>query len=184
MENKQEELKKVLGSLNSLLADTKLDDVSSESSGFESLPDGYYLTEVEKAELTVSKSSGSPMAAFQVKVVEDGVSANIDSKGLVDVTEIPRTKNRKIFLYYVLKNESSVKRFVADMLKFEGATAGESLLGKEYFTNAELLEDALDVLIGSRIYVNVATSENKDGSESTWNNLISWKRASALELPM
>ena len=70
------------------------------------------------------------------------------------------------------------------MLKFEGEVEGEPLLPKEAFLNSETLEDALDCLIGCGIYVNVSTSEKDDGTKSTWTNLISWKRADALELPM
>ena len=70
------------------------------------------------------------------------------------------------------------------MLKFEGDTAGESLLPKEAFLSSETIEDALDILIGKRIYIQVSTTVNDDDSKSTWNNLISWKRAAALELPI
>lgn len=182
MENK-EELEKVLGTLDGLLQQTNLEDVTSESAGFEELPDGYYLCEVEKANLTTSKSSGQPMVAFQFKVNDDGYNAELNGEE-VNITRIAKTKNRKVFIYYTLKDETSVKRFVTDMLKFEGENVGESLLGKEYFTNSQLLEDALDVLIGMKIYIKINTNEKDDGSTSTWRNLISWKRAAALELPV
>lgn len=169
--------------LDSLLKQVNLEDVTTESSGFDALPDGYYLTEVEKAEIKTSKSSGQPMAALQFKVCEDGFDIDIDSGGTTHITQINKTKNRKIFLYWVLKDESSVKRFVSDMLKFEGETAGEPLLPKEAFTTSETLEDALECLIGMRIYAHVSTSEKDDGTSQTWTNVISWKRAAALELP-
>ena len=69
------------------------------------------------------------------------------------------------------------------MLKFEGETAGEPLLGKEYFTNSALIEDALDILVGMRIYCQSSTTVNDDDTTSVWKNLISWKRAAALNLP-
>lgn len=181
MSDKNTELQKVLGSLNTLLGSTDLKDVTSESTGFQELPDGYYLSEVEKAELTVSKSSNQPMVAFQFKTVDDGKSADMTDE-TVTLTTLKGTKNRKMFLYYVLKDDTAVKRFVTDMLKFEGKEPGKPLLDKEYFTNAEVLEDALDVLIGMRIYIQVSTNEKEDGTKSTWQNLISWKRAEALEL--
>ena len=123
------------------------------------------------------------MVAFQFKVSDDGYNAELDGEE-VNITRISKTKNRKVFIYYTLKDETSVKRFVTDMLKFEGENPGEPLLGKEYFTNSQLLEDALEVLIGMQIYIKINTSEKNDGSTSTWRNLISWKRAAALELPV
>lgn len=174
-----EDMTKLFNSLDGVLSNTNLDDVTAESNNFAELPDGYYLSEVEKAELKESKSSGQPMVAFQLKIVEEGLAVDKDG----NFTDLKGTKNRKIFLYYVLKDETAVRRFVTDMLKFEGETEGEPILGKDYFTSSELLVDALDILIGLRIYVQSSTTENKDGSTSVWKNLISWKRAKALELP-
>ena len=173
-------LNDVFNSLNGLLSNTDLSDVSAESAGFSELPDGYYLAEVEKAELKESKSSHQPMVAFQFKVVDDGLA--VDENG--EFVTVKKTKNRKIFLYYVIKDETSLKRFVQDMLKFEGDVAGKPLLEKECFTNSELLVDALDILKSMRIYIQSSTTVNDDDSTSTWKNLISWKRAAALELPL
>lgn len=183
MSEKNEELKNVLGNLNELLSQTDLKDVTAESAGFQELPEGYYLSEVESAKLTVSKTSKQPMVAFQLKVVDDGVNINPDDES-GSLIKIKGSKNRKIFIYYTLKDDGSVKRFVTDMLKFEGKEPGQPILDKEYFTNAEVLEDALDILVGLRIYVQVTVSEKEDGSTSTWQNLISWKRAEKLELPL
>lgn len=174
-----EELKSVFNALDALLNETDLSDVTADGNNFSELPDGYYLCEVEKAELKESKSSHQPMAAFQLKIVEDGVS--VDTSG--ELVKCNKTKNRKIFLYYVLKNESAIRRFVTDMLKFEGDVAGEPILGKEYFTNSALIEDALDILVGMRIYCQSSTTVNDDDTVSVWKNLISWKRAAALNLP-
>lgn len=177
------DMKNVFDKLNNLLGNTDLSDVTADSSGFSDLPDGYYLCEVEKADLKESKSSHEPMVAFQFKVVEDGHTAEITDDGDVIIEDIKKTANRKIFVYYVLKDETAVRRFATDMLKFEGEVAGESLLPKEAFMTSETLIDALDVLVGMRIYICASTTE-KDGSKSQWNNLISWKRVAALELPM
>lgn len=175
-----EKLKDVLSSLNDIMINTDLSDVTAENSGFSELPDGYYLSEVENAEIKESKSSKMPMVAFQFKIVDDGVTTNDNG----ELIRINKTKNRKVFIYYVLKDENSFRRFVTDMLKFEGDTAGEPVLGKEYFTNSELLEDALDILKGMRIYIQSSTTVKDDDTTSVWKNLISWKRAAALELPL
>lgn len=177
----ESELKTLHSQLNDILKSTDLSDVTADSTGFSELPDGYYNCEVEKAELKVSKSSGSPMASFQFSVTSDGYKFDEETS---DLTKIPRTKGRKIFINYVLKNDTWVKRFVTDMLKFEGEEPGESLLPKEAFTTAETIEESLFVLEGMRIYIHVSTTENDDGTKSTWNNIISWKRADALELPI
>ena len=172
----------VFNSLNSLLKNTDLRDVTNESAGFSELPEGYYLCEVEKAELTQSKKSGEPMVAIQFKVAEDGCNiSDISDDGSVNIIKHKGTKNRKIFMYYVLKDEAAVKRFVTDMLKFE-ISEGESILPKEAFSTADTLEDALDVLIGMTIFVRITVSEKDDGTLSRWNNLISWKRAKDLGL--
>lgn len=174
-----EDMTQLFDSLNGILSNVDLKDVSAEGAGFQDLPDGYFLGEVEKAELKESKSTHFPMVAFQFKVTEDG--KGVDNDG--NYFDLRGTKNRKIFIYYVLKDESSVKRFVTDMLKFEGEVEGEPILGKEYFTTSELLVDALEILEGMKIYINCSTTENSDGTTSTWRNLISWKRAKTLELP-
>lgn len=174
-----EDMNKLFDSLNGILNTADLTDVTAEGEGFKDLPDGYYLGEVEKAELKESKSSHMPMVAFQFKVTDDGYSVNEQG----EYNALSKTKGRKIFIYYVLKDESSVKRFATDMLKFEGEMEGEPLLDKDCFTNSELLVDALEILVGRRVYIHCSTTENSDGSNSTWKNLISWKRAKALELP-
>lgn len=178
MENKQD-MTALFKSLDGVLSNTDLSDVTAESNNFSELPDGYYLCEVKKAELKESKSSHMPMVAFQMTVVEDGLGVNEDASFF----DLKKTKNRQIFLYYVLKDENAVRRFVTDMLKFEGDKEDEPILGKEYFTNSEVLIDALDILVGMRVYVQSSTSKNDDGTSSNWKNIISWKRARLLELP-
>lgn len=182
MEN--EELKNILGNLDKLLSNTDLEDVTSESSGYSEVKDGHYLCEVEKAELTVSKNSGNPQVAFQMKIVDDGYDMDFSDESIEPtLVRNTGTKNRKLFIYFPLVTEQNVKRFVTDMLKFEGDTPGEPLLEKECFTNSELLEDALDILIGRRIYIKVSTSKGRDGKDVTWKNFISWKAAISMGLP-
>lgn len=167
--------------LNSLLSDVSLDDVSSDSQGFTELQDGYYLTEVESAELTTSKSSGQPMVSFRLSIVEDGVSVGFENDDIV-FNQIKKSKGRKVFKHFVLKDTGSIKRFASDMLKFVGDD-GESLLPKEAFMTSETLVDALDILVGMRIYIQLDTTEKDDGTKSQWTNFISWKRVAELGLP-
>ena len=175
------DIKEALSLLDSILARTTLEDVSAESQGFSELPDGYYLCEVEKTEFKESKTSKLPMVSFTFKIVEDGTGFEYTENDAKKIL-LKGTKNRKIFKHYVFKDESSVKRFASDMLKFEGETAGEPLLPKEAFISSETMLDALDILVGMRIYIQSDTSEKDDGTKSTWYNLISWKRVGELEL--
>lgn len=175
-----ENMNNLFDSLNSVLSSTDLTDVTANDDSFQELPEGYYLCEVEKAELKESKSSHMPMVALQFKTVEDGYKLNTEGEFI----NISKTKNRKIFLYYVLKDESSTRRFVTNMLKFEGDEEGVPILSKEYFTTASLLTDALSILEGLRIYIHISTSENDDGSVSSWKNLLAWKRSKDIGLPV
>lgn len=175
------DMKSVFAQLDSLLTSTDIKDVDAESAGFAQLKNGYYLCEVKKAELKASKSSNKPMAAFQFKIIEDGTDFTFDSKSKATPVTLKGTKGQMIFKYYVFSDESSVRRFASDMLKFEGETPGEPLLTKEYFTTSELVEDALEVLEGMYIYVHNEVTE-KDGKESAWANLVSWSTASKLGL--
>ena len=177
MEN-EKDLAKVFGALDSILGQTDLSDVTAESNSFSELPDGYYLVEVEKAELKESKSSHQPMVAFQMNVVEDGYGVDENS----DFFKLSKTKGRKIFMYYVLKDSASVRRFVTDMLKFEGETPGEPLLGPEYFMTEETFPDALGCLIGSRIYIQACYKEYQ-GKKNCWYDVVGWDRAKKMGLP-
>lgn len=173
-----------MNSLDTLLSETKLDEVSAENAGgFEELPEGYYLSVLEKAELTISKSSGAPMVALTLKVVEDGITEQVDERGYTKKVYIEHTANRKIFKYYVFKDQTSIKRFVADMLKFE-SEPDTPILGKDYFTNKEFLNEALTVLqeLQPQVFIQITKSTNKQGQTSNWSNLITWKRARQLEL--
>lgn len=176
--------KDIIASINELLKQTNINDVTSESNNFQELPEGYYLCTVDAAEIKESKASGNPMIAFTFTVAENGHHYVADKDGNAEMQEVKGSKNRKIFMYYVLKDTQSVRRFVSDMLKFEGEEVGKPLLDKEYFMNFEILEDALKILEGMKIYVQVTKSENQDGTTRNWQNLISWKRAAALDLPM
>lgn len=180
-DNNEKDFNEIAATLDEIMSNANLDEVSQDGTGFEQLPDGYYLSEVETAEITSSKSSGMPMIKFMFNVVEDGKKEETDEKGNFCFVTVPKSKGRKIFKYYVIKDESKLQAFVADMLKFEGEELGVPLLAKEYFTTTEVLAQALDVLVGQRIWTNLTTKE-KNGEKSTWTSLIKWKAAIALEL--
>lgn len=175
MEEKEEQLQNIYSSVNKILEDIDTNQVTAESSdSYSQLPDGYYLSEVSKVEMTTSKSSGQPMIAWQFKTVEDGIT--IDENLMKSL--IKNTTKKTIFMYHVLKDQNSVERFISDALKFEGDDAGKPFLEKEYFTTAETLHDALDLLVGLRIWLHVDT----DNNNTTWTRFVSWKRATKLEL--
>lgn len=174
-----DDLSNVFATINKTLKDVKVDDVTADSSEqFASLPDGYYYTEVNTSKVTVSKNTGAPMVAWVLTNVENGLTLNEDD----ELEYINNTKNKKHFMYSSLKDARSIERFVSDALKFEGDTPGVPYLDKEYFTTAETMNDALGLLEGRRIWLHVSTTENQDGSSSTWTNFVSFKRAIALGL--
>lgn len=170
-----------LAELNKIIQGTQLEDVTSEfNTGFDELPDGYYLSEVEKVELRETKETHNPMIMIQFKVVEDAIQ--IDDSGS-QFLSISKTKGRKIFMNFVIKDEKSYKRFVSDMLKFENSE-GEAILDKSYFTvDDETMMQALDALVGYSVYIHLSTTINSDDTKNQWRNLISWKRVSDLGLP-
>lgn len=175
---------KTLALLNSTLKDVNITDINPNEDSFQNLRDGYYLCEIESAELKETKQSGLPMASFRFIVVQDGLLTVVDADGTTTLLPAENTKNRKIFQNYVLKDEKSVTRFVKDMLKLEGEVEGESLLPKEAFMTGETLNDALEVTVGSRIYIQISSTTNDDDTVSTWTNLVAWSRAKKLDLPM
>lgn len=165
--------------LNGILGNIDLDEVTAESQQYSQLPDGYYLCEVKKAELKETKETQLPMVSFMFTVVENGVNVEFENNTMLK-KELNNTANRSIFINWVLKDDLSVKRFVSDMLKFEGENE-EPLLEKDCFLEAELLEESIQALIGFRVYIKISTTE-KDNKSNTWSNIISWKRAKALDL--
>lgn len=161
-------------SLNDLLKSIKVESITSDSTEtFSQLPEGYYFCELELAELTTSKSSGNTMVKWQFKVIEDGVSYGEN----LEKIRIRKSTGRKIFTYHVLKDTSSLERFISDALKFE-SEEDTPILGKEYFENSEIMEQALNVLVGSRLWLHIDI--NEDGN--SWTRFISFKRARKLEL--
>lgn len=178
--------------LDTLLGNTELNGVSSSSTGYEELPTGYYLCELEEATLEKSKTSGKPMVKFAFKVVQNGIIEVVDENGDAYKARAPHTKNRKIFKYYILDSEKNVKTLVSDLLKFEGEEPGTELLGevlrddegKLTRLSTDILLGCLDVVSGSSIYIKSDTTESKKnpGEKQTWNNLTDWDRVVKLGL--
>lgn len=172
--------------LNDILSSTNIDDVSAEGTGFEALANGYYLCEVKSATYTEANSKGMPMVTISFSVVENGIIDDIDEEGNpVFKRDTKNSINRVINKYYTLKDSTTVKRFVSDMLKFENPEEqGVSLLTKECFATEELIKESISILaFGSRIFVQSETkTDQKTNEPSTWYYLISWARAAKLGL--
>lgn len=162
-----------MNNLDEILKNIKLEDISSEGTGFSELPDGYYLCEVEEVKFAVSKTTGNDMLSWRLKVVENGI--NFDDN--FDKKYIQNTKNRKIFMFSSLRDQASVEKTISDLMKFE-KEEGVSLLQKEYFINKEIMTEALALLIGLNIYVQLDT--DKDGNQ--WKRFVNWKGAQKLGL--
>lgn len=145
------------------------------------LPDGYYLCQVEKAELTESKS-GNPMVVIEFMTIEDGKKAEVGEDGYSKLVTVRNTANKKIFCNYVLTNEMNIGFFVSDMLKFQDPETNEPLFPKTRFeTTKGIIEVCEDLTAGGVIYLMLQTIE-KDGKPDQKKRPISWKRASRLEL--
>ena len=170
--NMDELFKKV----DSVLNKVDLSKTTADSVGFEDLKPGFYFCEVESAKLTESKKSHNPQIALTLKTIDDGFAIDDEDNKI----KLSGSKNRKVFKYYPLIDETTVKRFVSDMLKFED-DKGESILPQEAFTTAEVLADSLEVIEGMRIYIQLTVSGEGD-SKSNWVSLLSWSRVAQLEL--
>lgn len=190
MATEKEMLDALFASVNEVLKKADLNGVSAEGTGNRELPDGYYLAELQSAELQLSKNSGRPQAKLTFKTVENGIKQEVTEEGNVNIVNVPKTSNMFVYMYYPLKTDDSgesLRKFVSDMMKFE-SKPGEPVLPKEAYTRADVLNDALELLSSMklRMYIQVSTTTRTvDGVEqkSTWKNLISWKRARGLELP-
>ena len=60
-----------------------------------------------------------------MKIVEDGIDVEM-SENNVTLKSLDKTTGRKTWIFYTFKDEDSIKRFVRDMLKFEGEKEGIS----------------------------------------------------------
>lgn len=169
---------KEFAELDALLNEADLSNVSSEGTNKE-LKEGYYLSEVKRAELVPNKKTGKLQAKLTFVTKEDGYG---DDDGTL--YRIKKTSNINIYKYYSLADVSKIEMFASDMLKFE-AEPGKPLLPKEAFKRSDTLVEALSLLENMQLYIYVSNTLDEDGKViSTWYNLISWKRAALLELPI
>lgn len=173
----------VCDQLDALLGSTDTSNVTSEGVGFEELPVGYYLVEVGTAKLTTTKTSKEPMVSIGFKVVENGLKINSDD----EIESIEKTKNRVVYKNYLFRDNTSVLRYVSDMLCFLGEN-DEPLLPKEAWKSTSTMVDALDVLeaVKPRVWISNSLSKtpNEQGEFKKYVNVLSWKRAGALGLPV
>lgn len=189
------DLKGWLEDVGSIMKSTDLSKVSAESSGFEDLPEGYYLTEVVEVNPSRCKSGknqGKPALKMKLKVVGDGYKlsgapdeAEDDNKDLFD--KIPKVDGRYIFKNFVIGEESLMKRFASDMMKFEDPQdPGKMLLPKEAWTDPSLLYDSVSLLVdlNSRIWVHNKITKRDDGTNSAWVDFLDFSRAVKLGLPV
>lgn len=168
--------------LDELLGNTNLSAVTEEGVKSE-LPDGYYLCQVEKAELTESKA-GNAMVAIQFLTIEDGKKSYINESGYAELVTAPKTNNKRIYVNYVLSNDMNINFFVSDMLKFQDFDTAEPFFTKDDFKSHEGILRVVDLLQeGGIIYIMVQTVTKKDSTETEKKyKPISWKRARNLEL--
>jgi hypothetical protein len=182
-EKEEVDLTDVFSSFDKVVKNTDLSGITAESSGFSDLKPGYYLCSLDKACFKKAKKDGAPQIMMQFSVVEDGVAYEQDDRGNDIVSPLKGSKNRKIFKYYPIRDDATLKRFVSDMMKFIDPKTKTALLPADAFTNHEVVGAALEAIAGSRIYLSL--SEVGEGeSKSIFPNLISWTRAEQLDLPM
>lgn len=183
------DISKVSRILDDIANKTDLSKTTEEGASFD-LPDGYYLSEVRKAELTETKSTGNPMFSFEFRTIEDGKKIIIDEQGYSQLVDAPKTAGQRIFQNYVISNEMNFGFFVSDMLKFQDPDTNEPLFDKEKdFVDTESMVAVCDTLVaaGMVIYIMVQTTKRKNpqtGEEEKIKkyNPISWARARRLGL--
>ena len=183
------DLSEISKTLDELCGKTDLSKTTEEGASFD-LPDGYYLCEVKKADLTATRQSGLPMVSMEFLSVEDGKKTVVDEQGYTQLVDAPKTANKKIFQNYVLSNEMNLGFFVSDMLKFQDPETNTPLFDKQKdFENTKAIMNVCDCLVEAAmlIYVMVQTTKriNKETGEEEKvkkYNPISWTRARRLGL--
>ena len=163
---------------NEIAEKTDFSKANPDNNNNSDLPEGYYLSELEAFKLGLS-STNKPMVTLQFKVIE---GYPIDKETETHDFSAPKFINKKIWLYFVVDDSKKQLSFADNMLKFEDEN-GEAIIDKEIFMDASLLNDALEILLGARIYICITESKNKDNEKIYWKNMLSWKRVRALELP-
>ena len=94
------DLNEISRTLDALLSQADLSNTTSEGRS-KDLQDGYYLCEVEKADLGTS-SNGNPMVTIKFRIVEDGLKSVIDNAGNDILVPAQNTKGNTIYVNYPL----------------------------------------------------------------------------------
>lgn len=172
---------KISEKLDKLIANVDLSGITEE--GVRSkLPDGFYLSQVVKAELTESKS-GNPMVVIEYVTVEDGKKTIVDENGYAKQVDAKHTADKKIFCNYVLTNDMNFGFFVSDMLKFQDPETNEPFFTKEDFDSTQGIIDVCDKLTqGGIVYLMLQTVQKDNGESDQKKNPISWTRAHKFDL--
>lgn len=180
--------KSVFDSLDSLISQSDISDVTSESTEKRGrMKDGIYLCELKSATLGQSKSSGNPMVTLEFSTIDDGITTTYDSFGNASKQIIKGSKGKRIMKFCTFNPDrpSDFSRFVSDMLKFEDAPK-HSALSKEMFVSAEKISQCLEIVIGMNVYVQLSSTRNKgvssdepltEDNSTQWTTLISFERA-------
>lgn len=186
MANENIDLTSIYDEIDGVMAETDLSNVSAESTGFEDLPYGYYLTQVIETKIGRSKSTQKPMITIVLEVVEDGLKLS-DSTDEIVFDSIKGTTKRHIYKNYTIKDSKSLKNFVSDMKKFEDPNEiGKSLLPDEAWTSAKYMGVSIPLLaeINCRIWLHNRESKKSDGTSGSWVDLVSFNQAAKIGLPV
>ena len=178
---------------DSLLKDVDFNDIDiTDTNENNELPDGYYLCEVEDADIGPNKDKSNDQAFFQLRVVEPGLNP-VYEDGQMFLQELVGTQKRVIFKYYPFKGTDKKAtslvyqdetgkwkpgQFLCDTQLFVD-TDGAPLLEKEAFMYKETAKEALAILVGCRIYVKIETKEY-NGQTSQFKNLVSIDRVNKI----
>ena len=174
---------KISQSLDELLKSVDLSNTTEEGVK-QDLPDGYYLCQVDKAQLGESKN-GHPMFTIEYLTTEDGKRNVVDEEGYAQLEDAKGTANKKIFVNYVLSNEQQITFFVSDMLKFTDLDSDTPFFTKDDFLDTTGIVNVAEALTnGGIIYIMVQTveSQKEPGQFIKKYKPITWKRARKLEL--
>lgn len=156
-----------LDKLKQLFSENKNQEVdkSAETGGFAPIPEGYHLCELEDIILEENKKSleaGNPYYQFKMTFV---------------IVENDTLKNRKIFKYYPLKDGPGLLTAKNDIAKFEDED-NESIIPIEAMEDFDILVEALDLIIGKRIYMR-ADKPSANGNQ--WFSIVAWNKIAQLE---
>lgn len=157
--------------LNDILKNIDLKNISNEQNSYIELPDGYYLVQIERAEIVNSKTSGNLMVRWELTTLENGIGFDENTGG---TKYIEKTAQKRIYHYHILNSEQNVTRLLSDLLKFE--IEGQPAFSVDMFVDQAHIEAVLDGLQGLSIWINL-TTKNSKGESSQWKNFISFRSA-------